>query len=540
VSETGGATGGRRGRLRELTEEYRELAQRLEMGGGPDKIQRDHERGKLTARERIRALFDAESRWFEVGLLVAYDQYDGQAPGAGVVTGVGLVEGRHVVVVANDATIKAGSWWPETIKKILRAQEIAMRQRIPIVYLVDSSGINLPYQGGVFPGQYVASRIFYYNSIMRRYLHVPQISAVMGPCVAGGAYLPALSDVIFMVEGTSFMGLGAPNLVQGATGQRVDGEMLGGAVTHTATSAVAHYRAKDDEECVALIREYVARLPKRAAPDIQTRPPRPSKRPPAELYDLLPANHRMAYDMRAVLECLLDGGVLDEFQPDFAREMLCGHGAIDGVPVAVIANQRGLIKGEKGTAPRVGGIVYTESAEKVAYFIENASRERVPLLFVQDVSGFMVGPEAEHSGIIRAGARFVEAMATAVVPKVVLTVNHASGAGYYAMAGQGFDPDFILSWPTGRMGVMEGESAVTAVFGERRADPAVAGAVNKMRDDYEHQLDAKFAGARGFVDAIVVPEETRDVLAFVLRAAHYYDGPHLGPFVLPPLDYCGS
>jgi acetyl-CoA carboxylase carboxyltransferase component len=533
--------GDRRSRLHELTDEYRELAQRLEQGGGPDKIRREHERGKLTARERLRALFDPDSRWLEVGLLVAYDQYDGQAPGAGVVTGVGLVEGRHVVVVANDATIKAGSWWPETIKKILRAQEIAMRQRIPIVYLVDSSGINLPYQGGVFPGQYGASRIFYYNSIMRRYLHVPQISAVMGPCVAGGAYLPALSDVIFMVEGTSFMGLGAPNLVKGATGQRVDGEMLGGAVTHTSISAVAHYRAKDDTECVARIREYVGRLPKPVGPEIQTRPARPSKRPPAELYDLLPLNHRMAYDMRDILECLLDDGALDEFQPDLAREILCGHGAIEGVPVAVIANQRGLIKGgAQGEAPHVGGIVYTDSAEKVAYFIENASRERVPLLFVQDVSGFMVGPEAEHSGIIRAGARFVEAMATALVPKIVLTVNHASGAGYYAMAGQGFDPDFILSWPTGRMGVMEGESAVTAVFGDRVTDKTLAGAVDKMREDYEHQLDAKFAGARGFVDAIVPPEETRDVLAFALRASHYYGGPHLGPFVLPPADYCAT
>ena len=537
---SGVGTGTRSSKLRELTDEYRELAQRLEQGGGPDKIQREHDRGKLTARERLRALFDPDSRWFEVGLLVAYDQYDGQAPGAGVVTGVGLVEGRHVVVVANDATIKAGSWWPETIKKILRAQEIAMRQRIPIVYLVDSSGINLPYQGGVFPGQYGAARIFHYNSIMRRYLHVPQISAVMGPCVAGGAYLPALSDVIFMVEGTSFMGLGAPNLVKGATGQRVDGEMLGGAVTHTSISAVAHYRAKDDSECVARIREYVARLPKPVGPEIQTRPSRPPKRPPAELYELLPANHRMAYDMREILECLLDDGVLDEFQPDLAKEMLCGHGAIEGMPVAVIANQRGLIKGAPGESPRVGGILYTDSAEKVAYFIENASRERVPLLFVQDVSGFMVGPEAEHSGIIRAGARFVEAMATALVPKIVLTVNHASGAGYYAMAGQGFDPDFILSWPTGRMGVMEGESAVTAVFGDRVSDPASAPAVDKMRADYEHQLDAKFAGARGFVDAIVPPEETREVLAFTLRASHYYGGPHLGPFVLPPLDYCDS
>jgi acetyl-CoA carboxylase carboxyltransferase component len=528
-------------RLRELTEEYRELAVRLEQGGGPAKIQKQHSQGKLTARERVGGLLDPETPWLEIGLLVAYDRYDGQAPGAGVITGVGMVAGRHVVIVANDATVKAGSWWPETIRKMLRAQEVAMRERIPIIYLVDSAGVNLPYQEGVFPGQYGAARIFYYNSLMRRYLHVPQISAVMGQCVAGGAYLPALSDVIFMVEGTSFMGLGGPNLVKGATGQKVDGEMLGGAVTHTGTSAVAHYRAKDDPDCLAKIREYVERLPTApyGMPSANRVAPRPPARPPAELYDLLPPDHRMAYDMRDVLQCLLDGGDFAEFQPEIAEEMICGHGAIEGYQVAVIANRRGLIR-QTGEAPRVGGIVYTESAEKVAYFIDSASRERIPLLFVQDVSGFMVGPEAEHSGIIRAGAMFVEAMAAAVGPKLVLTINHASGAGYYAMAGQGFDPDFILSLPTGRMGVMEGESAVNAVFGERVDDPEVADAVEKMRADYEHNLDAKYAAARGFVDAIVAPEDTRTMLAFALGASQYYRGPHLGAFVLPPIDYVNS
>ncbi|HEV2751508.1 MAG TPA: acyl-CoA carboxylase subunit beta [Gemmatimonadales bacterium] len=517
-------------RLKTLTDEYRELRVRLEQGGGPDKVRRQHEQGKLTARERVTGLLDRDAEWLEIGLLVASDQYDGQAPAAGVVTGLGRIAGRPVVVVANDATVKAGSWWPETIKKMLRAQEIAMRQRIPIVYLVDSAGVNLPYQGGVFPGQYGAARLFYYNSIMRRYLRVPQIAAVMGPCIAGGAYLPALSDVIFMVEGTSFMGLGGPNLVKGATGQIVDAESLGGATTHTTVSAVAHYRAKDDAECLARIREYVARLPRPSrAPAANGKP----KRNPKELYDLLPADHRMSYDVRAVLECVLDGGKLDEFQPDVAPEMICGHGAIEGRAVAVIANSRGVIKGKKGQPPKIGGIIYTESAEKVAYFIENADRERIPILFIQDVSGFMVGTEAEHSGIIRAGARFVEAMATATVPKLVLTVNHASGAGYYAMAGQGFDPDFIVSWPTGRMGVMEGESAIQAVFGNDAAKPDNAPAVEAMRADYDHQLDARFAGARGFVDAILLPEETRDILAFLLEASTEFTGPHVGAFVLP-------
>jgi acetyl-CoA carboxylase carboxyltransferase component len=533
------------GRLRTLTEEYRQLAERLRGGGGAARVAKMHQQGKLAPRERVEQLLDKGAPWLELGLLVAYDQYDGQAPGAGVITGVGVVEDREVVVVANDATVKAGSWWPETIRKILRAQEVAMRQRIPIIYLVDSAGVNLPYQGGVFPGQYGAARIFYYNSIMRRYLHVPQISAVMGSCVAGGAYLPALSDVIYMVEGTSFMGLGGPNLVKGATGQTIDAETLGGARTHTEQSAVAHYRAANDSECLERIREYVARLPLTGAVQHRLQTARPPARPAADLYDILPQDHRMSYDMRQVLACLLDGGALDEFQPDAAREMICGHAHIEGRPVAVITNQRGVIKGQPNERPKFGGIVYTGSAEKTAYFIETANRERLPILFVQDVSGFMVGPEAEHSGIIRAGARFVEAMATAAVPKIVLTVNHASGAGYYAMAGQGFDPDFILSWPTGRMGVMEGESAVMAVHGAeiekarregREPSEEAKASMSSMRADYENQLDAKFAAARGFVDAIVTPEETRDLLAFTLRVAANYPGPHLGPFVLPPLD----
>ncbi len=531
----------RTSRLRGLTEEYLELAERLRRGGGAKRVAKMHDKGQLSPRERVERLLDPGAPWLEVGLLVAYDRYDGEAPSAGVITGVGDVSGREVVVVANDATVKAGSWWPETITKILRAQEIAMRERIPILYLVDSAGVNLPYQGGVFPGQYGAARIFYYNSIMRRYLHVPQIAAVMGSCVAGGAYLPALSDVIFMVEGTSFMGLGGPNLVKGATGQVVDAESLGGAKTHTARSGVAHYRAANDIECLERMREYVARLPRPAVTVQAVTAPRPPKIDPTTLYDLLPHDHRLSYNMREVLDCILDDGAFDEFQPDRAGEMLCGHARIEGRPVAVIANQRGIIKTESQARPRFGGIVYAESAEKVAYFIETANRERVPILFIQDVSGFMVGPEAEHEGIIRAGAQFVEAMATTFVPKIVLTVNHASGAGYYAMAGQGFDPDFILSWPTGRMAVMEGEAAVMAVHSgaiekaraaQQPLDPATTAAMDSMRTDYDQQLDARFAAARGFVDAIITPEETRDTLALLLRVAANNDGPHLGPFVL--------
>ena len=530
-------------RLRELTEELKQLEAKLRLGGGPEKIERQHKQGKLTARERIDLLFDQDTYSQEIGLLVAYDQYDSAAPAAGVVTSIGIVEGREVVVVANDATVKAGSWWPETIKKILRAQEIAMRSHVPIVYLVDSAGVNLPYQGGVFPGQYGASRIFYYNSLMRRYLKVPQISAVMGPCIAGGAYLPALSDVIVMVEGTSFMGLGGANLVKGATGQTIDNETLGGARTHNEISGVAHYRVKNDEESIARIREFVSELPLNEPSLVPALASVNAARPAKELYDIIPADHKQPYNARQVLDCLLDGGHLDEFQESYAKEMITGHARVRGILVGVIANNRGMIRSPGGGPPRFGGIIYTESAEKVAYFIEVCNRRHTPLLFIQDVSGFMVGPDAEHSGIIRAGARFVEAMATAPVPKIVLTINHASGAGYYAMAGQGFDPDFIFSWPTGRMGVMEGDSAVQAVFGsqleklkrvDQEPDDALEEEMNKVRQTYEMELDAKYAAARGFVDAVITPEATRDALELSLRTSLNYNGPHVGPFVLPP------
>ncbi|HJU85969.1 MAG TPA: carboxyl transferase domain-containing protein, partial [Gemmatimonadota bacterium] len=531
------AVQGRDTRLGELTAELRSLEERVREGGGRDRVARQHEQGKLTARERIDLLRDPGSRLLEIGQLVAWDRYEGQAPAAGVVTVLTEVSGRPVVVVANDATVKAGAWWPETITKILRAQEIAMRCRVPIVYLVDSAGVNLPYQGGVFPGQYGASRIFYYNSIMRRYLRVPQIAAVMGPCIAGGAYLPALSDVILMVEGTSFMGLGGPNLVKGATGQTVDAEELGGARMHVEISGVAHYRLADDEACLERIRDLVGELPYTppAAGNDWTAVP---GREPSELYDILPLDHRQPYDVREVLSCILDASRHEEFQAGRAPEMICLTGRLHGVPIGVIANARGMFPRD-GEPPRFGGIVYTESAEKVAYFLETLERHRVPVLFVQDVSGFMVGLDAERSGIIRAGARFVEAMATATVPKLVLTLNHASGAGYYAMAGQGFDPDFLFTLPTGRMGVMEGESAVWALFGPEldrlraageEPDAELKGRIDAVRADYEEQLDARFAGARGFVDEVVLPEEVRPALALLLSAALQNPGPHLGPF----------
>lgn len=524
--------------MRRLVNELQELEDRLRLGGGAKKIEKQHRDGKLTARERIKQLIDRNAMFLEIGLLIAYDRYDGQAPAAGVVTGIGKIEGRPAVIVANDATVKAGAWWPETITKILRAQEIAMRNRVPIVYLVDSAGVNLPLQDGIFPGQYGAARIFYYNSLMRRRLRVPQIAAVMGPCIAGGAYLPALSDIIIMVEGSSFMGLGGPNLVKGAVGQVIDAESLGGAHMHTAISGVAHYQVKDDAACLELIRQQFGNMPSPPSAQHGTLP----KESAEGLYEILPEDHRLPYRTEAVLDRILDAGAFLEFQPEFAPEFLCAEAKIEGRSIGVIANRRGFLKMQN--RPRIGGIVYTESARKVAYFVENAERHRLPLLYIQDVSGFMVGVEAESEGIIRAGAEMVESMACATVPKIVLTLNHASGAGYYAMAGQGFDPNFTFSWPTARIGVMEGDSAVQAIYGPELERLKAAGEpvptelesrIAQTRADYERWLDAKYAAARGHVDAVIDPLSTRRILslAFEVACAH----PHTEHL---PLQFLGN
>jgi acetyl-CoA carboxylase carboxyltransferase component len=345
-----------------------------------------------------------------------------------------------------------------------------------------------------------------------------------------------------MVEGTSFMGLGGANLVKGATGQTIDNETLGGAMTHNSISGVAHFRTKDEKACLEKIRELVSELPSPESSRVSITKDQRPKAKDQDLYSILPEDHKSPYDMRKVLDCFLDADTLDEFQADFAQEMICGTARIAGILVGVIANSRGMSKSKKSGPPRFGGIVYTESAEKTAYFIENCNRHSTPLLFVQDVSGFMVGAEAEHSGIIRAGARFVEAMATATVPKIVLTVNHASGAGYYAMAGQGFDPDFIFSLPTGRMGVMEGDSAVQAIFGTQleklkasgqEPDASLVAEMEKVRETYDRELDAKHAAARGLLDAIVTPENLRDALTLALQTCLNTDKPHIGPFALP-------
>jgi len=504
-----------------LVEELDSLSERLRLGGGQKRIERQHNAGKLTVRERISALLDSPEEFIELGQLVAYDRYDGVAPAAGVVTGIGRVAGRPTAIMANDATVKAGTWFPETVAKILRIQEAAMRCRMPIVYLVDSGGIYLPLQETTFPGKYGAARIFYNCSRMRRDLKIPQIAAVMGPCIAGGAYLPALSDVIFMVEGTSFMGLGGANLVKGAIGKTVDPEELGGAKMHTETSGVAHYMASDDADCISKIRASLADLSSGSSNISASTEPALD----GDLNGVLPADHRLPYDVNEIVQRIVDRDGYLEFMADYARELLCANARIDGRPAGVIANRRGLFR--QGDATRIGAILYTATARKAAQFVEKCDRQGHPLVYLQDVTGFMVGPEAEQGGIIRAGAEMVETMACTRVPKIVVTLSHASGAGYYAMAGQGFDPDFIFSWPTARVGVMEGESAVQALFavelqrlqdaGEEPSDELKA-AIERTRVDYERCLDAKWCAANGHVDAIIRPNDTRRVLSFCLEA----------------------
>jgi 3-methylcrotonyl-CoA carboxylase beta subunit len=359
---------------------------------------------------------------------------------------------------------------------------------------------------------------------MRRTLKVPRIAAVMGQCIAGGAYLPALSDVLIMVEKTSFMGLGGPNLVKGAIGKTVDAETLGGAATHTASSGVAHYKAKDDAACLEMIRGMVADLPRETgAAAAEPSLPLLGR---DEIYTVLPADHRLPYDVQEIVFRVVDEGGYLEFMADYALEILCANARMEGRPVGLVANRRGFLR--NGQKTRIGAIIYTESARKVSRFVETCNRQGLPLVYLQDVTGFMVGPEAEQSGIIRAGAEMVESMACASVPKIVVTLNHASGAGYYAMAGQGFDPDFIFSWPTARVGVMEGESAVQALFAGQLDRLKEAGepvseeleeAMGRTRADYERCLDPKWSAARGHTDAIIDPRKTREVLAFCLETS---------------------
>ncbi len=487
------------------------MRERLRAEGGPERVDAVHAAGKLTARERVGLLFDQDEPTFELGLLLATSGDDGDRTGSGVVTSLGRVAGREVVVVAFEGEGADGGWRVDTVQKLLRAQEAAMRCRIPIVYLVDSGGSGVPIRGHVFPGQYGAGRALYYAAVMRRHLDVPQFAAVLGRCVGSAAYLSALADVIVMVEGTSFLALGDPELVRAATGRDISAEELGGAGVHTSVSGVAHYTAQDDPECIELLRRAIAELPGSGVA-AASRVPTPPVRLSYELYDLLPDDPHQPYDGRAALECILDGDAMEEFQPEHAPEIICGTAYVEGVRVAFVANAQGLLRVPDG-ATRFGGLLYAESARKARYFVESVAHLGLPLLFVQDVSGFMIGPESEHVGVLRAGAELLEAIATVGVPKLVVTLNRAAGAGYYAMAGQGFDPDFTIALPTALIGVGN--------------DPSTPESHRP-----EGPLDALAAAREGFTDEVLLPEELRPALGLLLHAVSRNPGPHIGAFQL--------
>ncbi len=515
------ATRGGGTELRDRTAELRTMEEGLRLGGGADAVARQHSKGRLTARERIAQLVDPNVSFLELGLWAAYQMYEewGGAPSAGVVTGIGSVSGRRVMVVANDATVKAGACFPMTIKKILRAQRVAAENRLPLIYLVDSSGVFLPMQDEVFPDEDDFGRIFSNNAVLSA-RGIPQFAAIMGNCVAGGAYLPVLCDTVLMTEGSGLY-LAGPSLVKAAIGQDISSEDLGGAAMHTAVSGTIDYREPNDQACLARLRRLVGLLP----PD-PLAPNRVPIEPPArsaeDLYSIVHTNPSLQYDVRHVLGCLLDGGFLDEYRADYGQTLVCGFGRVGGLPVGVVASQRLRFKPAGGGPFQFGGVIYGDSADKAARFVMESNQARVPLLFLQDVNGFDVGRDAERSGIIRRGAKLVNAVANSVVPKITLIMGHSFGAGNYALCGRAYDPRFLFAWPCARYAVMGGNQAARTMLNVqveamkrqgKRVDAAeVEAMAASLRERYDRETDIRYAGARGWVDAILDPVKTRDVL----------------------------
>jgi 3-methylcrotonyl-CoA carboxylase beta subunit len=517
--------------LRALTAEFLAEEDRLRQGGGAEAIERQHAKGRKTARERIAALLDPDAPALELGLWAAYRMYEewGGAPGAGVVTTIGTVHGRRVMVVANDATVKAGAAFPMTIKKVLRAQEIAGQNRLPLVYLVDSSGVFLPMQDEVFPDVDDFGRIFRNNAVLSA-RGIPQLAAIMGNCVAGGAYLPVLCDTVLMTEGSGLY-LAGPALVKAAIGQEISHEDLGGAKVHAAISGTVDYREPDDDACLARLRRLIALLP----PDPGTAPtdPRAEVEPPArpgdDLYSIVHSDPSAQYDVRDVLAALLDGGRLDEYRAEFGRTLVCGFGRMGGIALGVVATQRLRFKPEGGGPFQFGGVIYGDSADKAARFVMECNQARLPILFIQDVNGFDVGRDAERSGIIRRGAKLVNAVSNSTVPKLTLVVGHSFGAGHYALCGRAFDPRFLFAWPAARYAVMGASQAARTMLGVNLAtlkrqgkkvdDAELAAMADELRDRYDRETDIRHAAARLWVDAVIDPARTRDVLIQALDVA---------------------
>lgn len=517
--------------------QLRTRLEKIALGGGKAAIEKQHEKKKLTARERIRYLVDQDASFVELGALAGYELYQeqGGCPAGGTVAGIGYIHNRQCMIIANDQTVKAGAWFPITGKKNLRLQEIAMENHLPVIYIVDSAGVFLPMQDEIFPDKEHFGRIFRNNARMSA-MGITQIAAVMGPCVAGGAYLPIMSDETLMVEGSGSIFLAGPYLVKAAVGEDIDAETLGGATTHTEISGIADYKFKTEQECLDQVRSIVSRLGREPGESIFDRATPVAPRHPAEeLYGLLPADATKPYDMVEIIRRIVDDSVFEQFKEDYGKTILCGYARIDGWAVGIVANQRKIVKSKKGEM-QMGGVIYNDSADKAARFIMNCNQKKIPLVFLQDVTGFMVGSRSEHAGIIKDGAKMVNAVANSVVPKITIIIGNSYGAGNYAMCGKAYDPRFIYAWPTARIAVMGGEQAARTLLqiqvGARKAkgqeiDPAEEKRLlEDIRERYDIQTSPYYAAARLWVDAIIDPADTRRVIAEGLHAAaHNHDLP---------------
>ena len=516
-------------RLTEIKNEEEQIRQ----GGGAKAIEAQHKKGRLTARERITKLIDPGTEFFELGLYAAYEMYEewGGAPAAGTITGLGRVAGRRVMVIANDATVKAGAFFPMTAKKVIRAQNISIENRIPTIYLVDSAGVFLPLQEDVFPDTDDFGRVFRNNAVMSA-MGIPQLTAIMGMCVAGGAYLPVMCDHILMTEGSGLF-LAGPALVQAAIGQKTSAEELGGAKMHAQISGTIDFREPNDAACLLRIRALVDKMGHPAAPPFDHKKPEPPAHSSNDIYGIFSAAPGKQYDMREIIARIVDASQFEEYRAEYGQTLVCGFARIGGWAVGIVANQKkNVAVSAPGTGEKrieFGGVIYTESADKVARFILDCNQNKVPLIFLHDVNGFMVGKEAEWSGIIRAGAKMVNAVANSVVPKIAVICGGSFGAGHYAMCGKAYDPRFILAWPTARYAVMSGDSAAGTLVeikikqlereGKRLSDNEKKELHESIRATYEHQTDPRYAAARLWVDAIIDPAHTREALIEALEAA---------------------
>ncbi len=509
----------------------RQKLEKIAEGGGKKAALKQKERNKLTARERISYLLDDNSPFIEIGAFAGYEMYPehGGCPAGGTVSGIGYVSGKQCVIVANDQTVKAGAWFPITGKKNLRMQEIAMENKLPVIYLVDSAGVYLPMQDEIFPDKEHFGRIFRNNAKMSA-MGITQIAAVMGACVAGGAYLPIMSDETLMVENAGSIFLAGPYLVKAAIGEDIDLETLGGAVTHTEISGIADYKFKTEQECLEQVKRIMEKLGPSATANFNRIDAKPPKSNNGEIYGILSEGNTKPYNMVELIECIVDENSFDEFKQDYGKTIVCGYARVEGWAVGIVANQRTIVKSKKGEM-QLGGVIYNDSADKAARFILNCNQKKIPLVFLQDVTGFMVGSRSEHSGIIKDGAKLVNAVANSVVPKITVIVGNSYGAGNYAMCGKAYDPRFIYAWPTAKIAVMGGEQAAKTMLQIQVAAMKAKGEVvtpeqetellNRITDKYTRQTKPEYAAARLWVDAIIDPKETRLVIAKGIEAANH-------------------